>query len=925
MTVSSAPAPLLQNALRFLEAGDADSARILVDTHIDKNPHEPEAYNILGLIAQRQCDVVLATQAFGRALDLSPNEILYAMHYAMALADQGDAQKGLSVLEASLQRHPGHCDALITRALILQRAGRLEEAVAGARMATVFHRNSARAYQTLGTLLLKVRQPQDAIEALQRATEIDPSIVDGWVNLGVAQRDAGNYQSAEASYRHAIQLAPTDPIAHNNLGNALSSQGRHIEAIAAYRSAIALKSDYAEAKANLANSLRDDGKLDDAVATLEEAVRAHPDHAGVLSAYGNLLRITEKFDQAIEVLNRAQVLSPQSAEIHNNLGLALSLKNKWDEAEAHFRQAVTLKPDQPIISNNHGALLLRMFRFDEAIHALSNAIAHDPDYDEAYCNLGVAHYMLGQANEAIDVYRRVVARNPKNVFARYGLAVTLLEDQRLSDAEAEIREAIALDPHNAMAQNTLGVLLLDQHFITEARKAMKEAADEHTVSAPIFYSNYAFSSLYEPDLTNDEIFEIHKEYGRRFAKPVIEPSRPHTHNRDPDRKLTIAYMSPDFRAHSVAYFFEPLMEKHDRSQFKIVLYSNTSRKDNVTEGLKRVADEWVETLGLTDDKFTERIREDQIDILINLGGHTSGNRLPVCARNASPVQIEYLGYPDTSGVPAMGYRMSDGRADPEGLADDFCTEKIIRLPDCFHCYRPYGRAPEPAPAPHVKKGYVTFASFNVLPKVNDTTIAAWSAILKGVPNSRFYMKCKQLRDPKVQARIRNDFARHGIDPTRIDMESFVPSVQDHLAQYALVDLALDTFPYNGTTTTCEAIWMGVPVLTMVGNNHRSRVGLSLLSALGLQDQFVANNVEDYIARAITWGLSPQPLYNVRTTLRPRMASSPLCDEIKFTRTLEATYRDLWRAWACGPETYEFKAPPELRPEDSIQGVMVKTL
>ncbi len=925
MTVPSAPAPLLQNALRFLEMGDSDAARLLVDTHVAKNPNEPEAYNILGLIAQQQHDAISATEAFARALELAPQEMLYAMHYAMALADRGDTQKALTVLEAGLQLHPGHCDGLITRALILQRAGRLEEAVAGARMAVVFHRSSARAHQTLGTLLLKARQPKDAIEALIKVTELDSSAVDAWVNLGVAQRDVGNFQAAEHSYRHAIQLAPTDPIAHNNLGNTLSSQGRHAEAISAYRAAISLKSDYAEAKANLANALRDSGQLAEALAIMEVAAIDHSDHAGVLGAYGNLLRIAEEFDQAVEVLNQALALNSQSAEIHNNLGLALSLKNEWDKAEEHFSAAVALKPDQPIISNNHGALLLRMFRFDEAIKALSNAIAHDPDYDEAYCNLGVAHYMIGQATEAIDVYRRVVARNPKNVFARYGLAVTLLEDQRLSDAEAEIREAIALDPHNAMARNTLGVLLLDQHFITDARNAMKEAADEHTISAPIFYSNYAFSSLYEAALSNDEIFEIHKEFGRRFAKPVIERTRPHTHNRDPNRKLTIAYMSPDFRAHSVAYFFEPLMEKHDRSQFKIVLYSNTSRKDKVTEGLKRVADEWVETLGLTDDKFTERVRQDQVDILINLGGHTSGNRLPVCARNASPVQIEYLGYPDTSGVPAMGFRISDDRADPEGAADAFCTEKIVRLPDCFHCYRPFGRAPQPARAPHIEKGYVTFASFNVLPKVNDGTIAAWSAILNGVPNSRFYMKCKQLRDPKVQERIRDDFARHGIDPTRIAMESFVPSVQDHLLQYALVDLALDTFPYNGTTTTCEAIWMGVPVLTMAGDNHRSRVGLSLLTALELQDQFVARNVQDYIARAIAWGLNPQPLADIRNALRPRMAASPLCDEVGFTRTLEGAYRDLWRTWAIGPETYEFKAPPELRPEDSIQGVMVKTL
>jgi predicted O-linked N-acetylglucosamine transferase (SPINDLY family) len=503
--------------------------------------------------------------------------------------------------------------------------------------------------------------------------------------------------------------------------------------------------------------------------------------------------------------------------------------------------------------------------------------------------------------------------------------VTLLEDQRLAEAEEEIRKAIAVDPHNAMAHNTLGVLMLDQHFITAARAAMKRAADVNTISAPTFFSNYCFASLYEPDLDNGEILAIHQEYGRRFAAAAPETTRPHAQVRDPERKLTLAYLSPDFRAHSVAYFFEALMEKHDRQRFKIVLYSNTSRKDTVTEGLKRVADVWVEALGLTDEALVARLREDQVDVLVDLGGHTSGNRMPVCARGVAPVQIEYLGYPDTSGVPALGYRISDGRADPEGVAERFCTEEIVRLPQCFHCYRPHGRAPEPAPAPHLAKGYVTFASFNVLPKVNDRLIAAWCEILKAVPRSRFYLKCKQLRDPSVRRRILDDFERFSVDPERISMESFVPSVQEHLAQYALVDLALDTFPYNGTTTTCEALWMGVPVLTYAGQRHSARVGLSLMTAMGLAEQFVATSVDDYIARAVAWGRDPSMLADLRLQLRPRMAASPLRDEVGFTRTLEAVYRDLWRRWCAGPTTHEFQAPPELRPEDSIQGVLVKTL
>jgi predicted O-linked N-acetylglucosamine transferase (SPINDLY family) len=272
----------------------------------------------------------------------------------------------------------------------------------------------------------------------------------------------------------------------------------------------------------------------------------------------------------------------------------------------------------------------------------------------------------------------------------------------------------------------------------------------------------------------------------------------------------------------------------------------------------------------------------------------------------------------------MDYRITDESADPPG-AEQWCTETLVRLPDCFHCYRPAGLTPTIAPAPHIAKGFVTFGSFNVLPKVTDRAIAAWAAILRAVPGSRFLIKCKQLRDERVQARIRDDFARAGVDPGRVDMAAFVASVKEHLDYYAKVDLALDTFPYNGTTTTCESIMMGVPVLTLAGDNHRGRVGVSLLAAIGLADAFVARDVDDYIARAVSFGRAPARLADIRPQLRPMMKRSALTDEVGFTRTLERTYRELWQSWCAGPETSMLAPPPALRPEDSIQGVLVKTL
>jgi protein O-GlcNAc transferase len=917
--------PLLQQGLSFLEAGDGPGADLLLQTYLARHPEDADGHNIAGLAKRQIGDTDGAVEHLRTAVALKRQEPLYAVNLSILLADLGRAEEGLRVLDALLALVPGQPDALIQRVTLLRRLHRFEESVATARMALAFNRSHARVHHALGMSLIKTRAFSEAAQAFADATRLDPAAVESWINYGVALKETGDLTGAEAAYRTAQKLAPQDAVIHNNLGNTLAARGETEAALEAYRHAITLDPGYVDAKANLGLALRDAGKSEAALELLQAAVLQHPEHAVLLNAYGNTLRQAERVDDAIAVLHRAVAAVPTYAEAHNNLGLAYALKYKLDAAATHMKRAAELRPDLPVISNNYGAVLLRLFRFEDAAKALANAVAHQPDYDEALINLGVCYYMMGNGTEAVATYRRVLERNPDSGFAHYSLGVAYLEDQRLAEAEAEIRLALALEPKNAMALNTLGVLLLEQHFVAEARQAMHDAAMVNTMSAPVFYSNYAFASLYQSGISNAEIFSIHTEYGRRFASPMPDPAKPHTHARDPLRRLRIGYLSPDFRAHSVAFFFEALLEKHDRSAFEIALYSDTTRVDAVTQAMRAAADLWVETAGLTDEMLAKRIAEDGVDILVNLGGHTSGNRLPVCALKPAPVQIEYLGYPETSGVPAMDYRISDGRADPEGEAERWCTEKIIRLPRSFHCYRPAGKPPTPAPAPHVAKGFVTFASFNVLPKVTEAAVAAWAEILNAVPQSRFYMKCKQLRDERVKARMLEDFARHGIDPARIEMAAFVPSIREHLERYANVDLALDTFPYNGTTTTCESLYMGVPVLTLRGENHRGRVGLSVLTAVGLDQEFVADSVEDYVARAVAWGRDPRRLAEIRSELRPRMEASSLRDEVGFTRELEQAYRKAWETWCAGPQTFMFKAPPDLRPEDSIQGVLVKAL
>ncbi len=925
MTVGHGTSPLLSQAVSYLQEGDAESADLLLDTYLARNPEDTQALFIAALCRHALGDNDTAIANLKASLALAPHEGRAAMQLASIYADLGQAHEAIVVLDRAIAAAPNDLEVVLAKAALFRRLGDGVAAESTAEHALKISPNAARAYYALGLAKAQRRHPSGARLAFKKAVELDPAFVDAWVNLGVVEKGVGDLTSAANSFQQALRLKPDDPVAHNNFGNLLLEQRTFDAALKSYRRAVALDPNYLDAKVNMALALRESGDVAGCIEALEQTLQEHPDQASVLNAYGNALREAERFKDAQMALQSALDLEPENAEVLNNLGLVLALLGDRFIAAEMFEQACALRPDMPVLANNYGTLLLKMFNLEAAIDQLARAVALDPKYLDALVNLGVAHFMRGNYDEAVDAYRQALSLDSNNAFAHYSLGVALLEQQDLTEAVKEIEFALIVNPGNVMARNTLGVALLEQHRIEEARDAMAMAAKADTMSAPIYASNHLFTSLYQPDVDPDALYRIHCDFGRRFTSGEVNPKQPHANPRDPNRKLRLAYMSPDFRGHSVSHFMEPLLEKHDRSAFEVVLYSNTTRIDKITQAMERAADVWVETAGLTDAALVERIRSDRVDVLVNLGGHTSGNRLPVCGHKPAPVQIEYLGYPDTSGVAAMEYRITDERADPQGEAEARSVETLLRLPECFHCYRPTSKAPDPAPAPHVERGYVTFGSFNVLPKLNANVVEAWSEILRQVPKSRLYLKCKQLKTDSVRARVLGYFAAAGIDATRISMEAFVPSVKDHLGRYAGVDLALDTFPYNGTTTTCEALWMGVPVLSVLGNRHSGRVGLSLLSAAGLDQEFVAPDVETYVAKAIAWGKSPERLAEVRGTLRAQMASSPLRNEAAFTRALETLYRTAWQTWCQGPETFEHKAPPPLRTDDSVQSVLAKVV
>jgi len=447
----------------------------------------------------------------------------------------------------------------------------------------------------------------------------------------------------------------------------------------------------------------------------------------------------------------------------------------------------------------------------------------------------------------------------------------------------------SLDAHLGAA----GVLV-DLWSNDEAVAAYESAREIAPASSPIF-SALLFHRHYLSPADPVPLFDLHRAYGAMMQKAWPYPPGVYPQEPDPERRLRIGYISPNLSRHSVGYFIEPVICCHERRQFEVYCYYNHALSDDATRRMRESADGWRDVAGSDDDAVARMVREDRIDILFDLAGHSKGNRLGVFARRPAPVQITWLGYPDTTGLAAVDFRITDHTTDPAPAAEQRHTEKLLRIDDCFLCYQP------PADAPPVKPrepgAAVVFSSFNNIAKVNAETIRIWGRILAGVPRSRLVLKSSPLNFPDTVDRFVDALERGGIDPARVDLRGWVGERQQHLDAYSDVDLALDTFPYNGTTTTCEALWMGVPVVTLAGEVHMSRVGASLLQCAGF-DQLVARDETDYVRIAVELARDVNRRQSLRAELRPRLAASPLLDHAGFTRKLEAHCRQAWRAW-CG--------------------------
>ncbi|HEY6239530.1 MAG TPA: tetratricopeptide repeat protein [Burkholderiales bacterium] len=661
--------------------------------------------------------------------------------------------------------------------------------------------------------------------------------------------------AAETNYRMAIAGLPSHAEAYNGLGVVLHRLGRDEESLAAHERALSLRPGFVDASNNAAVALQILGRMEDAVGHYAHALALAPAHPGLHFNRAAALEALGRFDEAEAGYRRALELAPDLALAHNNLGASMRRQGRVEAALEHFLRAIELQPDFAQARLNLAYALIELGRFEEGLAELDRYLADRPEDANALVQRGRALELLGRFPEAKECYLRTLELSPglAEGYMRLGGVQRHVGDH--DEGIANLRRAVDLAPDSV--QNWTGLL---------------------------FALNYA------DGIAPSEIYTAHREFGRRFSPALVRND--HANAPEPERRLRVGYVSGDFRTHAVAQFIEPVLENHDRDTVEVFCYYTLNRGDAVTDRLKRHAAWWREVHALSDDAFADRVRADGIDVLIDLSGHTAHNRLLAFARKPAPVQATWLGYLNTTGLPAMDWRITDRHAAPAGLLEAYHSEGLMRLPHCQWCYREPEGAPGITERSPTVTGPVVFAAFTNPSKITGKVIGLWVKLLARVPDAKLLLLGQGV--DSIAAEFRAHFARHGITPERISLQGS-KSFPEYLALHGEVDIMLDTFPYTGGTTSCHGLWMGVPLVTLTGETSTSRGGASLLNTIGLPD-LVADSAERYLEIAENLANDPIRLKELRAGLRGRMLASPLMDIPRFTRDLEQAFRFMWRSW-----------------------------
>ena len=745
-----------------------------------------------------------------------------------------DAETAIDFLSTALSLMPNNCPILCDLSRAYSRAAQLELAVERAQQAVGLQANSAPALIALAEAHTLAGAGEVAWPLWERAVAIAPSSFSAQMAYGQGLQQRGRSKDALKHLKRAATLESNNLEALFLLGKCYASNGQHKAAVETFAFAKRLSPAEAWLSYEGARSWFAMANLDRALEWLNQAIEADSTEGCFYEEQALYLHHKKDFQGCIGAINHAIERGWVTSKIHAYKAQTLTHFNKRTDAIASYIEALKLEPKNGNYLGNLAGLCLELGILTPALEALNTILASCPEDVPAMLNKAKLLKDAGCVDEGIILLEKAIeeSKNPKYKYEYVG----------------------CIDP---------------------------------------MWGNYLFTLLFAPSSTPKKILDRHLVWGAKISRefPVRFKHRPEAHaNRS---RLRVGYMSPDLRQHSVSAFIGAVFKHHDPAQFEIFAYSTSATYDAVSATIKGQVFAWRDVAHKTIAETAQIIYEDQLDVLVELSGHTQGNRLEVCALKPAAIQATYLGYPSTTGLKTIDYRLTDAWADPVGLTDAYHCEKLMRIPDCGWCYEPVMHEAQIfAEAPPVERnGFITFGSFNNIAKFNAPLCDIWTEILRRVPDSRLRLKAKAFFDPEILLEWETRFTRAGIAKERLLFMPHKPQVKDHLAVYNEVDIALDSYPYHGTTTTCEALAAGVPVVSLAGSSHVARVGVSLLNAVGLSD-LVAEQREDYIAIAVKLAADRARLQQLRTSLGERMKTSVLGDAVGFTRKLEGCYRQM---------------------------------
>ena len=672
----------------------------------------------------------------------------------------------------------------------------------------------------------------------------------------------GQFDAAEAACRHGLEIADDPAELHHVLGLAYHGQG----------------------------------KLDLARLSIEQAIAHGGGTAGQFNNLGNLLQLTDRFDDAVISYRRALELDPRFTDAHYNLGKVAEELDRLEDAAAHYRDAVDCCPEYFDAHYNLGRCLKSLSRLEEAVDAYQRAVALQPASAKALNNLGNVLQDLERVDEAVDCYRRSLAVDPVYADALSNLGGALRMQYALDEAADCFRQAIAADPNHWQAHSNLAGVWKEQGDLDRAIEGYRRAM----AIDPGFskgHTNLIFAMDSNPAYDVAELQEERRRWDSAHARLLDPGDIIFENDRDPVRVLRVGYVSPDFRRHSAAYSFGPVVFGHDPAAVEVFCYSDVKKPDDMTDRFRAAAAIWRDVRGLSDEALAEQVRSDRIDILVDLPGHTADHRLLVFARRPAPIQVSGWGSATGTGLAAMDYLMSDAVVVPDDEAPLY-AESIVHLP-CYMAFLPPDNAPPVSDTPAGSAGFVRFGCFNRLEKVTDQCLEVWARILRRVPGSRLVMKTKQLDDAGTRDRLHRTLAKFGVAEDRLELLGGSPR-EAHLASHSEIDLVLDPFPHGGGISSLEALWMGVPVVALHGRTVTGRVGASILRTIGMPG-FIATDMDGYVDIASEAVGDLERLTAIRHGLRGRLAKSPIVDNRLYMHAVEHEYRRMWRTWCSAAD------------------------